>query len=273
MLGNPISHAVWTVKQCHPLRALFTQLALAFFISSFLFFLLLNLSGKQAPYLGALGRSPGFPFQPTIPCSHRFHPSCDLPRGLSAGLHPLGYSPFVPPPASYPFQTHQLCIRVGSAPSIPALLTERVRHMQQGLARCQELLSVLGMFSRTSWLMWEMSPALGRKDSINLAKGICPSKKVHIIRTSPIRVGWGCSQDWDTSKPLAAYSSEMQLFQFHVCTRERISVQLAQCEAQAVLQPVVVLCCFSFFYFLCCFYSMMPRVCFACPWLQHELAR
>lgn len=123
--------------------------------------------------------------------------------------------------------------------------------MQQGLARCQELLSVLGMFSRNSWVMWEMSPALGRKDSINLAKGICPSKKVQVIRTSPIRVGWGCSRDWDTSKPLAAYSSEMQLFQFHVCMLERISVQLAQCEAQAVLQPVVFLCCFSclFFFF------------------------
>ena len=40
MLGNPISHAVWTVKQCHPLRALSTQLALVFFISSFLSFLL-----------------------------------------------------------------------------------------------------------------------------------------------------------------------------------------------------------------------------------------
>jgi len=58
LLGNPISHVVWTVKQCCPLRALSTQLALAFFISSFLFFLGLNLSGKQASHPGVLGSSP-----------------------------------------------------------------------------------------------------------------------------------------------------------------------------------------------------------------------
>lgn len=107
MLGNPISHAVWTIKQCHPLRALSAQLALVFFISSFLSFLLgvefIRQTSTTPGSAGQLSCSPLTIHHPLLLLLPSLLPVC-----LHAGSHPLGYLPFAPLSASSPSQPTSL---------------------------------------------------------------------------------------------------------------------------------------------------------------------
>lgn len=102
-MGNPISHAVWTIKQCCPLRALSTQLALVFFISSFLSFSL------GVRFIRQTSTMPSCAGQLSCSALAIHHPLLSLlrslmPVGLHAGSHPLGYSPFAPLSALSPSQ-------------------------------------------------------------------------------------------------------------------------------------------------------------------------
>lgn len=98
----------------------------------------------------------------------------------------------------------------------------------------QKLVLVLGLFSRSSWLIWGTEPQFGQKDFITLGKASAPAQRCTLDRLHQSRLGM--SRGLNLLQ--ATCSPEIQLLSF-LCAHEGGGFN-SECK-KAVLQPAGVM--------------------------------